>query len=116
MGKRQRDWARRAYDRLILQLGGKCEKCGSLSALTIDHIEGCDFEHKAVEWSYRVSIYRREAKEGKLQVLCGKCNRKKGDPRAQAQVDEEAADERYEDGQYDLFTYVPPEDVDNEPF
>jgi len=76
-----------------------------LSALTIDHIDGCDYYHHKIEWSHRVSIYRREAKEGKLQVLCEKCNCKKGDPR----------DLPDDDGQYDLFTMAVPK-TDSEPF
>lgn len=102
MGKRQRDWARRAYDRLIIELGGKCAQCGVLSALTIDHIDGCEFEHQKLEWSFRVSVYRREAKEGKLQVLCEKCNQKKGRPEPKPD----------DDGQYDLFTYASPKNGD----
>ena len=106
MAKRQREWARRTYDKLILQLGGKCVECGSLSALTIDHIEGCDFDHNKIEWSHRVSIYRREALEGKLQVLCEKCNSKKGRPEPKPDDD---------GSQFDLFTYLSPSS-DNEPF
>jgi hypothetical protein len=104
VAKRQRDWARRAYDRLIVELGGVCAECGSASGLTIDHIDGCDYYHQNYEWSYRISVYRREAKEGKLQVLCWTCNQKKGRP-----------DLPDDDGQLDLFTYVPPDDP-NQPF
>jgi 5-methylcytosine-specific restriction endonuclease McrA len=107
MGKRQRIWARRAYDNLIQQLGGKCVECGTTEKLTIDHIDGCEFEHTDIEWSHRISIYRREAKEGKLQVLCETHNSKKGDPR----------DRPDDDGQYDLFTQVvKPNDPEHEPF
>lgn len=106
MGQRQREWARRAYDKLIQDLGGKCVKCGTTEKLTIDHIDGCDFVHKDVEWSYRVSIYRREAKENKLQVLCDKHNCQKGDPR----------DRPDDDGQCDLFTVAAGTTSDNEPF
>ncbi len=106
MAKRQRAWARRAYDRLIIELGGRCAQCGSVSALTIDHVDGCDFDHNTVEWSHRISIYRREAKEGLLQVLCDKCNCKKGDPRNRPD----------DDGQLDLFTYAEPKDPESEPF
>jgi 5-methylcytosine-specific restriction endonuclease McrA len=102
VGKRQRDWARRAYDRLILDLGGKCAKCGTLSSLTIDHIEGCDYEHETYEWSHRISVYRQEARDGKLQVLCEPCNRQKGRPEPKPD----------DDGQFDLFTYQPPENGD----
>lgn len=106
MGKRQREWARRAYDKLIQDLGGKCVKCGTTEDLTIDHIEGCEFKHSDVEWSQRISIYRREAKENKLQVLCDKHNCQKGDPR----------DRSDDDGQVDLFTETAGTISDNEPF
>ena len=105
MGKRQRDWARKAYDRLIVDLGSQCVKCKSLAALTIDHIDGCDYDHSSLEWSHRISVYRREAKEGKLQVLCETCNRLKGRPDLRPD----------DDGQYDLFTYAEPKKP-NEPF
>ena len=106
MAKRQKEWARRAYEALIISLGGRCRHCGATAGLSIDHIEGCDFVHNKVEWSARISIYRREAKEGKLQVLCIKCNSKKGDPR----------DLPDDDGQLTLFPYAPPEDGENCPF
>ena len=105
MGKRQRRWARAAYDRLIIELGGVCVKCGAVSALTIDHIDGCDYYHEKLEWSYRVSVYRREAKEGKLQVLCETCNQKKGRPDPDSRPDD--------DGQFDLFTFAPPKNPDD---
>lgn len=82
MGRVQRIWARKAYDRLLLQLGGRCTVCGSLSGLTVDHIDGCPYSHRKLEWSYRISVYRREAAQGKLQILCKKCNAKKGRPAA----------------------------------
>lgn len=80
MGLRQRRWAKKAYEKLLLQLGGRCVQCGRLDELSIDHIDGCEWTRHRVEWSHRVSIYRREAKEGKLQVLCLKCNSTKGSP------------------------------------
>lgn len=107
MGKRQKDWARRAYVKLIEELGGKCVKCGTTENLTIDHIDGCEFDHNGVEWSHRISIYRREAKEGKLQILCDKHNCQKGDPRSRPD----------DDGQHDLFEQVvTTTDPEHEPF
>lgn|SRR5574339_16971 len=63
---------------LIDTLGGKCAHCGTRKNLEIDHIHGRDWDPaKKSRWS-RIVIYEREAKEGKLQVLCRKCNKKKG--------------------------------------
>lgn len=107
MGKRQRDWARRAYDKLIQDLGGKCVVCGTTDNLTIDHIDGCDYTHSTVEWSHRISIYRREAKENKLQVMCDLHNTKKGKP-LHGKPDD--------DGQHELFVRATPSDLENEPF
>lgn len=80
MAKRQRVWARKAYEKLILELGGRCAQCGSLSGLSVDHIEEKGYVACKLEWSHRISVYRREAKAGLLQVLCVKCNCKKGKP------------------------------------
>lgn len=64
---------------MIAQLGGKCQKCGSVEELEFDHIHGeKPWVAKDKEWSHRISIYRKEIKEGKLQLLCSMCNRMKG--------------------------------------
>lgn len=78
MGHRQKIWARKAYDKLIQELGAACYHCGSTENLTVDHIAGKDYVANKLEWSARVSRYRREMKEGKLQVLCNTCNVMKG--------------------------------------
>lgn len=82
MSLRQRHWARKAYATLIRQLGGCCSRCGSTDDLSIHHPNGRDWRLEKVEWSARISIYRREAKEGKLGVLCMQCNRLIGKPLA----------------------------------
>lgn len=79
MGNRQREWARRVRDELITKLGGKCQRCGSTDELEFDHICGeKPWVAKDKEWSHRISIYRKEAMDGKLQLLCSVCNRMKG--------------------------------------
>lgn len=76
--KAKRSYARRLA--LIKSLGGKCVECGRKNRLEIDHIEGRDWDPaKKSRWS-RVAIYEREAREGKLQVLCKRCNKVKGKP------------------------------------
>lgn len=74
MGKAEREWAKRARLALVYQLGGECAWCGSKDCLHIDHIERRLWNIRKVDPSMRVSIYRREALEGKLQVLCLSCN------------------------------------------
>ena len=79
MAKRQREWAVRRRRRLIQELGGKCVHCDERDEdeLTVDHIDGRTWDLNAKCSSARVSRYCREAKEGKLQVLCKSCNAKK---------------------------------------
>jgi len=80
MGARQRDWARRVTAFLKEKLGGKCVKCGRTQLLVFDHIDPRtkSYESRAVEWSHRVSLYRREIARGEIQLLCERCNDRKG--------------------------------------
>ena len=66
---------------LIQLLGGACVQCGSILDLTFDHIEGRNWDIRAVSSTKRLRIYTEEAKEGKVQLLCLSCNSSKGDPR-----------------------------------
>lgn len=43
----------------------------------MDHINGRDWVPRKKEFSHRISIYRREWKEGKVQLLCEACNKAK---------------------------------------
>lgn len=76
MGVYQREWAKKARRALIVQLGGRCAYCGldCIEDLQIDHKQPRRWNIRKVDQSMRVSIYRREAKEGKLQPLCLFCN------------------------------------------
>lgn len=80
MSHRQRVWAGRAYAALVAELGGKCYDCGTTRDLSIHHIAGKKYTSSKLEWSHRVSTYRKEMKEGKLWVLCITCNSKRGNP------------------------------------
>jgi 5-methylcytosine-specific restriction endonuclease McrA len=76
MGVRQKDWARRKRKELIEQLGGTCAICGRRHDLEFDHINPLDkpFPYRELEWSHRISVYTREIREGKIQLLCSVCN------------------------------------------
>lgn len=80
MARRQREWAKRARLQLIESLGGKCVDCGSVEELQLDHIEPCTWAERRpfMEQSQRLSVMRREAKEGKITVRCKRCNVSKG--------------------------------------
>jgi 5-methylcytosine-specific restriction endonuclease McrA len=80
MGKHQRDWAKKETNRLRELLGGRCACCGSDKDLEFDVIlpDGSD-HHRKYEWSWRLSFYRFHYKANNLQLLCSKCNSRKGD-------------------------------------
>jgi len=77
LGARQKIWAKKARLQLIQQLGGACVRCGAKRKLELDHIIPRDYKIEKYGSDRRISIYRREAAEGKLQVLCAKCNKAK---------------------------------------
>jgi len=82
MALRQRKWARVASRTLKKNLGGVCALCGHYARLTFDVILPCDGgRHHRMEFSWRVSFYRQQAKLGNLQVLCVHCNARKGGSR-----------------------------------
>lgn len=77
MTTRQNKFAKRIRLEVIFKLGAVCVKCGckNIEQLQIDHICGRDYSLGVLSSSARSSRYRREFSEGKLRVLCGKCNR-----------------------------------------
>lgn len=79
MGKRQREWARKTRDALFDVLGYKCKKCGITEELEFDVIipVGNNDHHRKMEWSWRMSFYRKQYEHGNLQVLCRFHNAKK---------------------------------------
>lgn len=80
MAKRQREWAARVRVQLIEKLGGKCVICGTCYELEFDHKEPRTWNCKQVSSEYRITLYKREAEAGKIQLLCRKCNARKGEP------------------------------------
>ena len=76
MGLRQRQWAARKRLELRRLLGMKCAYCGSrdLRKLEFDVIIPVDcasYGHHKMEWSWRMSFYFRQYRQGNLQLLCG---------------------------------------------
>lgn len=69
----------------MLLLGNKCAQCGSTVELQFDIIEpigdwdksGKEKHHRAMDWSWRMSFYRKQHKNNNLQILCDKHNSQK---------------------------------------
>lgn len=77
MGKRQRVWARRRRDELMILLGGKCVTCGTTKSLEFDVVIPLSDNHHKIEWSWRISYYWKQYYAGNLKLRCGFCNRSK---------------------------------------
>lgn len=80
MGLRQREWARKTRLKLRRILGLQCKQCGSryYMKLEFDCIKPTGHWHHRIEWSWRMSFYNKQHKAGNLQLLCDRCNSKKG--------------------------------------
>lgn len=70
-------WARNARFRLVFALGGCCAECGATKELEFDCIEPQGHHHHAIGYVHRTVFYRRQHKEGNLQLLCYRCHKKK---------------------------------------
>jgi 5-methylcytosine-specific restriction endonuclease McrA len=81
MGLRQRVWCRK--QRVILQelLGAECLKCHTIGTKKNPLEFDCKIprgdKHHRMEWSQRMSFYRKEYRDNNLQLLCRKCHRNK---------------------------------------
>lgn len=85
MGQRQIEWARKTRDKIFDKLGRKCKKCGATEELEFDVIvpigdndgNGKSKHHRVMNFSWRMSFYRKQLELNNLQILCTKCNSKK---------------------------------------
>lgn len=77
MGK-QTVWRRNQYyklrDKLIEDMGGKCEICGSTVKLEVDHKDGRDWDLHKPNRLTRIRRYRKEWEQRLVRLLCKKCN------------------------------------------
>lgn len=78
MGKAEKEWARRKRRELVAVLGGVCAFCGTQEGLGFDCIKPMGDRHHRYDTSHRMSFYRRQYAEGNLQLLCDRCNGRKG--------------------------------------
>lgn len=78
MSARQKRWAVQQREELLKLFGGRCRVCGGFECLEFDCIQACGHRHHTYDTARRMSFYRRQAVLGNLQVLCRRCNAKKG--------------------------------------
>lgn len=80
--------AARSREKLISDLGGCCKECGSTERLEFDHLVPRTWDRNKLNAHSRIAMYKREAAEGKIQLLCRSCNARKGEPGSEPQLDE----------------------------
>jgi len=77
MGLRQRQWAERTRESIFDILGRVCVDCGETENLEFDCIKPQGAHHHRIEWSWRMSFYRKQLEQGNLAVRCQVCNGRK---------------------------------------
>jgi 5-methylcytosine-specific restriction endonuclease McrA len=67
--------AERLRNGLYYTLGGKCVRCGSYDDLSIDHVNGRNWNASSTPWVKRIKRYWAEHRAGtKLRLLCLPCH------------------------------------------
>lgn len=80
MSLRAKTWAVKARRDLMNLLGAQCAWCGTEDDLTFDCIEPTGDDHHRKSTDQRMTFYRHQHFDrGNVQVLCARCNAKKGD-------------------------------------
>lgn len=74
---RQNYWGRRTIERLRAVLGNVCNHCGARENLELDCIKPQGHGHHAAGANARACFYRRQLRQGNLQILCRSCHEKK---------------------------------------
>jgi hypothetical protein len=75
----RRRMLKRRKDELVALLGGKCEVCGSVEMLTIEHKDGRDYCIRKLSSLQRLKKYKEEFLSGvKLALMCLSCNSSDG--------------------------------------
>lgn len=78
MARHQKLWARRARATLMVELGNLCRECGDTRDLTFDCIISLGHLHHTMDPSARMCFYHKQHRLQNLQILCRRCNGRKG--------------------------------------
>lgn len=70
--------ARQHRVHLLVELGNVCKECGDTRDLTFDCKVSQGHRHHSMDASARMCFYRKQHREGNLQILCRSCNGRKG--------------------------------------
>lgn len=79
MARRHKLWAKKKRAQMVLALGGKCRCCGTAEDLTFDCIVPQGHTHHSGSAPERICFYRKQMRNGNLQLLCAECNSLKGE-------------------------------------
>lgn len=66
---------------LVALLGGECRDCGVKNDLQFDHVYKRYWNPGEFGLLHRMRRYRSEVWRGLIQLLCGSCNKSKGQPK-----------------------------------
>ena len=78
MSRRNKRLALHQRVRLLVELGNKCATCHTITDLTFDCIVPQGHRHHSMDASARMCFYHRQHEAGNLQILCRRCNGRKG--------------------------------------
>ena len=78
MARHHKLWARHARAKLMVELGNWCKECESIKDLTFDCIISQGHLHHSMDASARMCFYHRQHEKQNVQVLCRRCNGRKG--------------------------------------
>ena len=70
MSQRQVKWATKALQDLRALLGNSCARCGGTRDLEFDCIKPQGDKHHKIGLTHRASFYRKQYRDGNLQLLC----------------------------------------------
>jgi 5-methylcytosine-specific restriction endonuclease McrA len=65
---------------LVIAMGGKCVHCGATDNLEFHHKHPRTWKTRSLARWARQTLYEREFIEDKIELACGDCNKRLGEP------------------------------------